>query len=249
MLTSVRERDGERVLTVQFHEPTIDVEVLHQLALVFDGVEHSGIENIVLEFAGGCDSLTGEFPSSSPSPSTREARYFSRWDDTLSRISRLNSKTFVAYDGRIGAAALQAGFVVDLRLATTRTRLVMGTAADRRFAGMGAYWLPKFVGVGQAQRILLLGGDLPAARASSLGIVDVVEGSLDEAVAAALDATRLATPEAAYFTRRLLHDSNWLEQSAAIEQAKAARFKLAMNELPNPRLASALEGANNDRTR
>ena len=41
----------------------------------------------------------------------------------LSRISRLKAKTFAAYGGRVGAAAVQAGLVMDLRLASAQARL------------------------------------------------------------------------------------------------------------------------------
>ena len=43
-----------------------------------------------------------------------------------------------------------------------------------------------------------------------------------------LKTTGPVAPEAAYFTRRVLDDCYRLEHPAAVEQAKAARFKLGM---------------------
>ena len=97
-------------------------------------------------------------------------RYFARWDETLSRISRLKAKTFAAYDGRVGAAAVHVGLVMDLRLASAQARLSLGSLSEGRFPGMGAYWLPKFIGLGHARRIFLLGEDLTAEQASYIGV-------------------------------------------------------------------------------
>ena len=155
-------------------------------------------------------------------------RYFGRWDETLSRLSRLEAKTFAAYDGRAGAAAVQIGLVTDLRLASTQARLSLGSLPEGRFPGMGAYWLPKFIGLGNARRMFLLGEDLTAADASRLGLVDVVDESVEAAVDATIKALRPVTPEAACFTRRVLDDCYLLERGAAAELAKAARYKVGM---------------------
>jgi enoyl-CoA hydratase/carnithine racemase len=229
MLTSAREYDGERVLTVQIDEMTIDAEVLSALASVLDDVEHGGTENFVVQFCGGSESVTGNFPYWPPSPVRTDIRYFARWDETLSRIFRLKTKTFAAYDGRVGAAAVHVGLVMDLRLASAHALLAFGSLADGSFLGMGAYWLPKFVGLGNARKIFLVGEDLPAGRASELGFVDVIEDTADAAVNATLRVTRRVTPEAACFSRRILDDCYLLEHSAVVELVKAARFKLGMS--------------------
>ena len=228
MLTIAGERDHERVLTAQIHEAAIDAELVSELASALDDVEHDGIENFVLQFTGGPDSVTGDFPSWRPGPVRSDMRHFARWDETLSRISRLKAKTFAAYDGRVGAAAVHAGLVMDLRLASARARLALGSLSGGRFSGMGAYWLPKFVGLGTARRIFLLGEDLTAGHASRLGLVDVVDDTVEAAVDATIKAMGPVTPEAAYLTRRILDDCYLLEHSAAAELAKAARFKLGM---------------------
>jgi enoyl-CoA hydratase/carnithine racemase len=228
MLTAIRESDNERVLTVRVDETVMDAEVVGALASVLDDVEDGGIENLLVHFAGGSGSIAGDLPSSGPDEGRSDIRFFARWDETLSRISRLKTKTFAAYEGRVGAAAVHVGLVTDLRLASADARLALGSLAEGRFPGMGAYWLPKFVGLGNARKIFMIGGDLPAARASELGLVDVVEDTVDAAANAMLLATRSVNPEAAYFSRRILDDCYSLEHPAAVEVAKAARFKLGM---------------------
>ena len=206
MLTALRESDTERVLTVQIDEAVMDADVVSALASVLDDVEHDGIENLVLHFSGNSNAVAGDFPTWPPGPERSDIRYFARWDETLGRISRLQTKTFAAYDGRVGAAAVHAGLVTDLRLASVHARLALGNLAEGRCPGMGAYGLPKFIGLGQARKLFLLGEDLPATQASELGLVDVVEDTVDAVVEATLKATRPITPEAACFTRRVLDE-------------------------------------------
>lgn len=231
MLTAIDEVDGERVLTVRIHEATIDVGLVSALEPVLSDVERGAAENLVLQFSGALDSVAGDFPRWQPGPVRSDMRYFARWDETLSRLSRLQAKTFAAYDGRVGAAAVHAGLVMDLRLASAGARLSLGSLAEERFPGMDAYWLPKFIGLGHARRIFLLGEDLTARDASRIGLVDVVEDSVETATAATIKALRPVTPEAAYFTRRILDDCYAQEWSAAAEMAKAARYKAG---IPNP---------------
>jgi enoyl-CoA hydratase/carnithine racemase len=93
---------------------------------------------------------------------------------------------------------------------------------------MGAYWLPKFVGLGTARKIFLLGEDLTAQDAAKLGLVDALGDTLDAVVETSVKALRAVTPEAARLTRRILDDCYVLEHAAAVELTKAARYKVGM---------------------
>jgi enoyl-CoA hydratase/carnithine racemase len=230
MLTTVDEVDGERVLTIRLSGATVDVDTVEALGAALADAAPDGAENVVLRFDGDGDgdAVTGDFPSWPAGPGRSDMRYFSRWDETLSRLSRLEAKTFAAFDGRVGAAAVQIGLVTDLRLASIRARLSLGSLPEGRFPGMGAYWLPKFVGLGNARRMFLLGEDLTATHAARLGLLDVVDESVEAAVGATIKALRPVTPEAACFTRRVLDDCYLLERGAAAELAKAARYKVGM---------------------
>ncbi len=224
MLTTIGDGDGERVMTVRIDQATIDAGLISDLGPVLDEVEDGEIENLVIRFGGA--GRTGEFPAWEPGAGRPDMRYFARWDEALSRISGLTAKTFAAYDGAIGAAAVQIGLVADLRLASARTSLTLGSLAEGHFPGLGAYWLPKFIGLGNARRILLLGESLPAGRAAGLGLLDVVEESVDTAVHTTIKAMRPVTPEAACLTRRVLNDCYLLEPGAAAELTKAARYQV-----------------------
>jgi enoyl-CoA hydratase/carnithine racemase len=231
MMTSLGVSRDERVLRVLIDEAVIDVDVVSMLASAIDTAEADGIDNLVVEFGNDRGSITGDFPSWSFDGGRNDIRFFARWDELLSRISRLKAKTFAVYDGKVGPAAVYLGFVTDLRVATADAQLVVGSLADGGFPGMAAYWLAKFVGLGTARKLFMLGADLPAAQAADVGLVDLVADTVDAVVADALDATRSVAPEAAYFTRRILDDCYLLEPPAAVEQIKAARFKLGMSAI------------------
>jgi hypothetical protein len=63
MLTVLDEGDAERVLTIRIPEATIDAELISALGSVLGDAQRSGIENIVLQFGAGRDSVSGDFPS------------------------------------------------------------------------------------------------------------------------------------------------------------------------------------------
>jgi enoyl-CoA hydratase/carnithine racemase len=218
MLTST----GDNLLSVRLDDAVVGPEIVGALDTVLTGAERDGIENLVLRFTAGA------FPAWPAGPGRPDMRFFARWDAMLARLARLKIKTFAAYDGRVGAAAVQAGLVTDLRVASAGSRLSLGGLADGGFPGMGTYWLPKFVGLGTARRIALLGADLTADEAARLGLLDVVEDTVDAAVDASVKALRDVTPEAAALTRRLLDDAYLLEPGAAVELAKAARYRVGM---------------------
>jgi enoyl-CoA hydratase/carnithine racemase len=207
-------------------EAVVETELVGALGAILDNAEHAGIENFVLIFAGGAETVAGDFPAWPPGCGRADMRYFARWDELLARISRLTAKTFAGYHGRVGAAAIQAGLVMDLRLASADARLSLGSLAEGRFPGMGAYWLPKFIGLGAARRMVLLGEDLTAADAARISLLDVVEPTLDTSVENTVKALRPVTPEAASFSRRILDDCYLLEHGAAAELAKAARYRV-----------------------
>jgi enoyl-CoA hydratase/carnithine racemase len=228
MLTDLEERHGERVMTLRVEKATIDLDVVGALESALDHVARQGIENAVFWFSGDADAVAGRFPTWQPGSGREDMRYFARWDEALARLSRLRAKTFTVYDGRCGAAAVQVGFVTDIRLSSSRARLSLGSLSDGSFPGMGAYWLPKFVGLGNARRLFLVGEELTAERASGLGLIDMVDDTVEAVVDVALKSMRSVTPEAACFTRRILDDCYVQERAAAAELAKAARFKLGM---------------------
>lgn len=210
----MRTSADEGVVSAYFDERVLDAAAAGSLTSLLDRVEREPVECLVLRFADG----TGAFPAP-------ERRYLARWDEILARLARLPAKTIAAYAGRTGTAAIHLGLVTDLRVAAAEARLVLDGG---RFPGLAAYWLPKFVGLGTARRLTLLGADLTAAEAARMGLIDVVDDTAEAAVTATIKALAPVTPEAVRYTRRLLDDSYLLERGAAHDLTKAARFQVGI---------------------
>jgi hypothetical protein len=72
MLTTIGERDGERVLTLCIDEATIDAELMAQVESVLADSMDPGAEIVVFHFTGRADSVAGGFPTW---PSARAQRH------------------------------------------------------------------------------------------------------------------------------------------------------------------------------
>lgn len=228
MQITTHETRGERILTIRLDEPVIDGELVGSLHSVLNDEGIGENTNVVFLFEGDATAAVGDFPSWRPGPAREDMRYFARWEELMASISRLKAKTFAGYRGAVGAAAVQVGFVVDLRLASAGARLQIGSLSRGSFPGTSAYWLPKFVGLGAARRLLLLDGALEAEEAARLGLLDIVGPDLVPLVTGAVERLHPITAEAACFARRILDESYRNERVAALEQLKAARYKVEL---------------------
>jgi enoyl-CoA hydratase/carnithine racemase len=210
-----QESGGGRVLTLHIDEPELDGERMGSLQALLEGEGSTEHTNVVFLFEGTATSVKGDF---------------ARWEELVASISRLKAKTFAAYHGTAGAAAVQLGLVVDLRLAVAGSRLRPGSLEQGHFPGTSAYWLPKFVGLGTARRLLLLGEELEAEAAARLGLLDLVGPDLSLLITQAVERLRLIPPEAACFARRILDDCYRHERAATLEQLKAARYRVLLKD-------------------
>lgn len=228
MRITTLDASGERILSIRIDEPALSLELITSIHAAVEEAEGAAPRTLVFLFDGGAAPMTGDFTSWQADAARDDMRYFARWEDLLAAVSRLQAKTFAAYRGCIGQAAVELGFVVDLRLAAPGARLHIGGLAGGRFPGAASYWLPKFVGLGVARRLLLLGGELDAEEAARIGLLDIVDKDLEARIEGAALALRSVSPEAACFVRRILDESYWHERAAALEQIKAARYKFAL---------------------
>jgi enoyl-CoA hydratase/carnithine racemase len=218
--------DGERVLSIIIDDLELGGELVGALHSALEAEARGEEGAVVIRFEGRPHAVVGEFPAMTPGPGREDMRFFAQWEDLIAGLARLRAKTFVGYQGTVGAAAVQLGLVVDLRLAAAGARLRVGSLVPGRFPGTTVFWLAKFCGLGEARRLLLLDGMLESVEAVRLGLLDVVAPELDLAVEEVLRQLRPLTAEAACFLRRILDESYRNERVSALEQIKAARFRV-----------------------
>lgn len=226
MQISAQHIDGERVLLVHIDDLELGGDLVAALHAALESEAREQDGSVVIRFEGRPHVIVGEFPTWTPGPGREDMRYFGQWEDLIAALVRLRAKTFVGYQGTVGAAAVQLGLVADLRLAAAGSRLRVGSLVPGRFPGTTVFWLAKFVGLGAAHRLLLLDGVLESVEAVRLGLLDVVAPELDIAVEDVLRQLRPLTAEAACFLRRIIDESYRNERVAALEQIKAARFRV-----------------------
>ncbi len=129
--------------------------------------------------------------------------WFRRWDETLARLERLPAATVAAIRGPCLGGGLQLALCCDLRVAAEDATFGLSAVSHGIIPGLAAYRLPRFIGMGPAREMMLLGETWSAARASEHALVDrVVPGAELESCAHAL-ALRLAeAPRAALAATR-----------------------------------------------
>lgn len=211
MHVTKQQQGGGRVLTVCIDEPELRGKHLDSLQALLEGEGHAEHTDVVFRFEGEATSVKTDL---------------ARWEELVAGISRLKAKTYAAYHGTAGGAAVQLGLVVDVRLAVEGSRLRVGGLARGHFPGTSLYWLPKFVGLGTARRLLLWDEALDAAEAARLGLVDAVGPDLSALITQAVERLHPIPPEAACFARRILEDCYRHERVATLEQLKAARYQV-----------------------
>lgn len=140
----------------------------------------------------------------------------------IETLNGLSKPLIVAVRGYAVGAGIGFVLAADFVIATQTAKLLFANIRAALNPDMGVtYWLPRRVGERMAYRLALLGREIGAAEACSVGLVDevVAPEALEEAVAA-LTRQICATPvRAAAETRRLIRDSrgNSLAQQFSAE--------------------------------
>jgi len=233
MNISTSEQDGDRIMTIRIDELVIDQEQVEDLRAVLTDNEWHHFAYLILQIGGDGDDEFAQFPSWQ----TRQdgMRHFGRWEDVIGILARLKAKTIIGYQGSVGPAGTHLGMVVDVRMAITGAHLRVGSLRDGQFPGTIMHWLPRFVGQGVAQRLLLFGQSIDAPSAAHIGLVDMVVGDLRRAMTDVIAVLHPVPNEAACFTRRIINDSFHHERPMTVEQIKAARYRLTCDMEPNGR--------------
>jgi enoyl-CoA hydratase/carnithine racemase len=207
---------AERVATVTFDRPdrlnALTFEVYADLRDLLTEVEHRGdVSALVLTGAGrgfcsggDVDAIIGELRDAG----SKELLEFTRMTGAVvERVRRLPMPVIAGVNGVAAGAGAVIALASDLRLvAESASFHFLFTRVGLAGADMGsAYLLPRVVGLGRATEMLLLGDEIGAERAVSVGLASrvVPDAELGEEVTSL--ARRLADgPAHAYGVTKLL---------------------------------------------
>jgi enoyl-CoA hydratase len=117
--------------------------------------------------------------------------WFRRWDVALARIESIPVATVAAIQGPCLGGGLQVALCCDLRVASEDATFGLSAVRHGIIPGLATYRLPRYIGMGAAREMMLLGETWDASRAHRQGLVNQLV-PLDRLDATALDlATKL----------------------------------------------------------
>ncbi|MBI2206007.1 MAG: enoyl-CoA hydratase/isomerase family protein [Candidatus Rokubacteria bacterium] len=119
-----------------------------------------------------------------------------RWEDAMTAMERMDKLFIAAINGHAIGGGLQLALVCDYRLASADALVGLPAVKECLVPSMALYRLPRLIGLGRAQDLILTGRLISAADAERYGLVNRVVPP--GAFAAALDETIemfLALPE------------------------------------------------------
>ena len=110
--------------------------------------------------------------------------YFYHWDQALRLLELSDKLVLCAMQGYALGGGLQLPLACDIRIATPDCQLGLPAAKEGFIPGLGAYRLPRYIGLGRAKRMALSGENIDGREALHIGLVDylVDAGNFDAEV-------------------------------------------------------------------
>jgi enoyl-CoA hydratase/carnithine racemase len=120
---------------------------------------------------------------------------FVRWESAMTAMERMDKLFIAAINGYCLGGGLQLTLVCDYRLAAADARFGLPAVKECLIPSMALYRLPRLIGLGRAQELILTGRTITADEAERYGLVNrvVPDAEFSRAVDETID-TFLALP-------------------------------------------------------
>ena len=105
--------------------------------------------------------------------------YFYQWDRALRLLELADKLIICAIHGFALGGGLQLPLACDIRIATEDAILGLPAAREGFIPGLGAYRLPRYIGLGRAKRMAISGENVDGLEAQRIGLVDYAVKSQD----------------------------------------------------------------------
>lgn len=145
-------------------------ETIAVLGAFIDQVEECGADVAVLHLSGA--------------PSARmdkgiDVHIVNKWERAVRRLERVKAATVAVVIGDCGGVATELLLATDCRLATADARLLLPSASEATWPGMGLYRLANQIGPARVRRMVLFGVPVSAMEALQLNLIDqIIDGEL-----------------------------------------------------------------------
>ncbi len=224
-LETLRYEEAGDVATIWLERPRITMAMVRELTAICDHLEDESTCQVVVlrgrqgQFSSGIDFE--EFRPEMP----MDIHGFNKWEKVCVRIERLPKITVAALEGAVIGGGVQLALVCDARLAVAGTTLQLNEVRLGFLPGMATFRLAKYIGLGQARRLIMQCPIVPAAEAVALGLLDEVVPQLDAGIAATIERFRPIHPVTLELARRLLNESFATDFEDAIGNFLAAQHR------------------------
>jgi enoyl-CoA hydratase len=200
------------VATIQLTQEYSTMNMIKELTLVCNHLEDENpCQVVVFKGSSTCFSRGlhfGEFHNSK----SLDIHGFNKWEKICTRIERLPKVTICVLQGDVIGAGFQLALVSDVRIATKNLNMQLPEVKLGFLPGMAVFRLSKYIGLGQAKRLILRCETLDAQRALDLGLVDSLCDNIEEEIQNCIADFSPIHPRTVQLARRLInesfHDSN-----------------------------------------
>lgn len=203
MYETIRFEEQGEVATITLVRDRINVRQLRELEKVCDHLEDVSTSKVVV-LAG--HSLGIDFADFDPKEAL-DIHGFNKWEKLVSRLERLNQATIASVDGDCVGGGFQLVLACDIRVAAPGVGFSLPEVQLGFLPGMATYRLARYIGLGQAKRVILTGERLSAERAQALGAIDHLAANHADRVHWARTALGPTHTVAIALARRLLNES------------------------------------------
>jgi len=100
--------------------------------------------------------------------------YYELWDRALRILEQAESILICAMHGYALGGGLQLALACDIRVATEDCQMGLPAIKEGIVPGLGAFRLPRYIGLGRAKQMALSGDNVDGRRAYEIGLVDHV---------------------------------------------------------------------------
>jgi enoyl-CoA hydratase/carnithine racemase len=98
--------------------------------------------------------------------------YHHRWERALRVLESMEKIVIVGLHGFCLGGGLQLALACDIRVSTPDCQLGLPAVAESLIPGLAPWRLPKYIGWGRAQRLILSGENISGEEALRIGLVD-----------------------------------------------------------------------------
>lgn len=149
-----------------------------------------------------------------------DGRFFPPWESALRRFETMDKLVLCVMHGYAIGGGLQIGLASDIRIGTPTAEYGLTAIEESILPGLGTWRLSRFIGMGRAKKMSILGNLIDGEEAHRIGLVDhlVDEDALDEEVDALIEEYKAVNSIGARLTKHAVNDSFDLPYEEFLEQ-------------------------------